>query len=126
LLFEEKIGLGLHALRAYYLGDEALFMSVKSTQGLLKIVLPHIFALALLSMVLLHFLRFTNTKNKKALIVLIYVLFSAQFFEIFAPFLMLHISELFAYVKLFSLLVYFVLMLTTLYLLFASIAFHTK
>jgi hypothetical protein len=126
LLFEEKIGLSVHALRAYYLGDEALFMSAKSTQGLLKIVLPHIFAFALLSMVLLHFLKFTNTKNKKALIVLIYALFSAQFFEIFAPFFMLHISELFVYVKLFSLLVYFGLMLITLHLLFASIAFSKK
>lgn len=101
-------------------------MSAKSSQGLLKIVLPHIFAFALLSMVLLHFLKFTNTKNKKALIVLIYALFITQFFEIFAPFFMLHISELFVYVKLFSYLVYFGLMLITLHLLFASIAFSKK
>ncbi|MGB3962623.1 MAG: hypothetical protein WBK95_10345 [Sulfurimonas sp.] len=126
LLFSHKIGFTPNAVTAYYLGSEADFIAAKSDMGILKIILPHIFAYALLLMVLLHFLRFTRYKNKRFMSTLITTFFFAAFFEIFTPFLILHISVLFVYAKLAALFLFFLLMSTVLYLLFASIAFLKK
>ncbi|DAB29412.1 MAG TPA: hypothetical protein CFH84_09640 [Sulfurimonas sp. UBA12504] len=123
LLFSHKIGFTPNAVAAYYLGSEIDFTRTKSDAGILKIILPHIFAYALLLMVLLHFLRFTHYKNKHFMSTLIGTLFITAFFEVFTPYLILHISVLFAYAKLASLFLLFILILSVLYLLFASIAF---
>ncbi|MDD5202892.1 MAG: hypothetical protein PHH41_07085, partial [Sulfurimonas sp.] len=62
-------------------------------------------------------------KNKRFMSTLITTFFFAAFFEIFTPFLILHICALFVYAKLVALFLFFLLMSTVLYLLFASIAF---
>jgi len=55
LLFDAKIGFSYNRVLHYYQGGQALFTASKSFGGILKIILPHIFAFGLFLMVLLHF-----------------------------------------------------------------------
>ena len=121
LLFNEKIGFSYDEVLAYYLGNEATFMLAKTPSGLLKIILPHIFAFGLFIMVVLHFVIFTKTNKKKIMPYLILVLFISGFVELFSPFLILYGLEFFAYLKLISFFVFEILFLYTFYLLFSSI-----
>lgn len=106
LLFDLKIGFEPQRAISYYLGDPQNYIPVKSFTGLLKLVLPHIFAFGLLSMVLLHFLAFTGFKEKKWLRVFIIALFITQLLEIFTPFLVLSLSSYFIYLKIASFFLY--------------------
>lgn len=102
MIYAYKTSLSIEGVQAYYLGSS--FTLPKTNAGLLKTLLPHIFAFALLSMVLLHFLAFT--KFKKKMRSLIYIVFLAQTFELFTPFLMIDISAAFVFIKLTALFVY--------------------
>lgn len=109
LLFDLKIGFESQRALSYYLGDPQNFIMAKSSYGLLKVVLAHIFAFALLSMVLLHFLAFTQFKHNKWSVFLVYLLFFVQFLEIFSPFLILWWSGFFIYLKIVSFFLYMLL-----------------
>jgi hypothetical protein len=121
MIFESKIGFSVEAVSAYYLGSQERFIVAKSNAGVLKLVLPHIFAFAILSMVVIHFLAFTRYKNSKAVLFLIYTILISQTFEIFSPFLIINISEVFVYLKLISFFLYITLIPMVLYILFRSI-----
>jgi hypothetical protein len=122
MIFESKIGFEVNRALAYYIGDKELFLTAKSNSGILKSALPHIFAFALLSMVTLHFLVFTRYRNKAIVKILLYTILSAQFFEIFSPFLIINISDIFIYLKIVSFFIYVCMIPVVLYLLFDSIA----
>lgn len=120
MIYAEKTSLSVIETLQYYIGSEADFIAPKTNAGLLKLILPHIFAFGLLSMVLLHFLAFTRFKQRAR--VLIYAVFFMQFLEIFSPFLIINGAEFFVYLKLFSLASYLILLLFILGLLVFSIA----
>lgn len=122
MIFESKIGFDPQKALGYYMGSKALFVAAKTNSGILKVALPHIFGFALLSMVILHFLIFTEFRNRIFVKVLLYTIFVAQFFEIFTPFLIINISEIFIYLKIISFLIFMGLIPFVLYLLLHSIA----
>jgi len=122
MIFESKIGFDTQRALAYYMGNKELFIAAKTNGGILKLVLPHIFGFALLSMIILHFLIFTKFRNRTFVKVLLYTIFISQFFEIFTPFLIINISEIFIYLKIISFFIFMGLIPIVLYLLFDSIA----
>ena len=121
MLFEDKIGFSIQEITKYYLGDEEKFIVAKTSTGILKIVLPHIFAFGLFAMVILHFLIFTKHRDTKQLKTLIYLIFISAFFEIFSPFFLIIGADFFAYVKLTSFVLFEALVLYIAWLLFNSI-----
>lgn len=121
MLFEHKIGFSYNSVLEYYIGNEEKFIPAQSAAGILKIVLPHIFVFGLLTMVLLHFLVFTNLKSRRAFLILIYATFVTAFLEIFAPFMIISGWWFFAYIKLLFFFLFLALTLFILWLLFRKI-----
>lgn len=121
MLFENKIGFGVEEVTSYYLGNSEQFINAKTFSGVLKTVLPHIFAFGLLSMVLLHFLIFTKHRNTASVKNLIYLTFTSAFFEIFSPFFIILGADIFAYLKIISFIVFEILILYIAWLLFRAI-----
>ncbi len=121
LLFDSKIGFSVQGVLDYYLGNEEMFTQEKTALGILKIVLPHIFAFGLFSMVLLHFLIFTSHRNSPKAKALIYLIFITALLEIITPFFIINGYHFFAYLKLFSFFLFESLILYTGWLLFTSI-----
>jgi len=124
LLFDHKIGFSIDGVLQYYLGSEETFTQEKTSLGILKIILPHLFAFGLFCMVLLHFLLFTNKRKLLQTKVLVYLLFTSAFLEITAPFLIINGYDFFAYVKLLSFFLFQALVIYTAWLLFFSIAYE--
>ena len=124
LLFSEKIGFSSQAIVEYYLGNEDKFIVAKSFSGVLKIVLPHIFAFGLFVMVILHFVVFTKTAKAKYMTFFIYTLFFVSLLELFTPLLIINGYESFAYLKLISFVLFVFLVLYILWILFRSIIFE--
>ena len=123
-IFSQKIGFAYESVLHYYLGNAAAFESPKTYEGLLKTILPHIFAFGLFVMVVLHFVIFTTKRNTKEFIVLIYLAFLSAFFEIFSPFMILEGFEFFAYIKVFSFFLFEGTVLYTLFILLKSIFYN--
>ena len=121
LLFDIKIGFSVQGVLDYYLGNEEVFTQEKTALGILKIVLPHIFAFALFSMVLLHFLVFTEHRDTPKAKGLIYLMFITALLEMTTPFFIINGYYFFAYVKLFSFFLFEGLIIYTGWLLFISI-----
>jgi len=121
MLFDIKLGFSVDAILEYYLGNEEKFIAKKTWGGILKIILAHVFTFGLLSMVLLHFLIFTKFKHTKTLQKTIILLFLSGALEILSPFFIINGFIVFAYIKLVSLFVFEVILLTIFYLLFFSI-----
>ncbi len=121
MLFEHKIGFGINQITEYYLGSEEKFTVAKTFTGILKIILPHIFAFGLFTMVLLHFLIFTKYKDTRRLKILTSLLFSSAFLEIFSPFFILLGAEFFSYIKIASFILLESLVLYISWLLFISL-----
>ncbi len=126
LLFEENIGLSISAISEYYFGSEEKFIPKKSIYGILKIILPHIFAFGIFIMVLLHFLLFTSYKDTKQLQILIWLSFISAFFELFSPLFLLQGFTLFAPLKLVSFILMEISLLYGIYLLFNSLIKDSK
>ena len=112
LLFDTKIGFSYTGVLEYYLGNEEKFILAKTQLGVLKLILPHIFAFGLFMMVMLHFLIFTKYRNTRQVSFIIYASYITAFLELSSPFFILHGFEFFALVKLFS---FFGVLLLTLY-----------
>jgi hypothetical protein len=123
MLFEYKIGFSYEGILDYYLGNEDKFIPAKSTSGILKIALPHIFSFGLISMVLLHFLVFTKLRYKRSTLTLIYLTFFSAILEIFTPLLIVNGFEFGVYVKLLSFFIFLTLILYISWLLFYSIIY---
>ena len=123
LLFEAKIGFSIQSIIEYYQGNADNFISAKSFGGILKIVLPHIFAFGLFIMVLLHFGVFTKSKNSLLFKIIIYSSFILGFVEIFSPLLIIQGFVIFAYIKMFAFIFFELLMLFLFWVLFKSIVY---
>ena len=121
LLFEQKIGFSALDVLNYYEGNETLYIQKKSFLGILKIILPHLFAFGLFSMVALHFLIFTKKKNLQ---ILVYMVYLTALLEMLTPFFIINGFELFAYLKLLSFFLFQGLIIYILWLLFFSIAYE--
>ncbi len=121
MLFEEKIGFSIEAIQDYYLGNTSEFIPAKTASGVLKIVLPHIFAFGLFSMVIMHFLIFTKQRNKTKTRILIYLIFISALLEIGSPFFIILGADIFSYVKLISFVLFEILIIYISWLLFYSI-----
>ncbi|MDP2893477.1 MAG: hypothetical protein Q8N78_03830 [Sulfurimonas sp.] len=124
MLFENKIGFSVQNVLDYYIGNEERFIPAKGAGGILKLVLPHIFVFGLFTMVLLHFLVFTNLRYKKITLALIYATFIIAFLEIATPFMIIGGFKFFVYIKLFSFFALLALILYLSWLLFHSIAYE--
>lgn len=81
MIFELKIGFESQRALSYYIGNDEAFIAAKSNSGVLKLILPHIFGFALLSMVVLHFVAFTRYKNTMFAKVLLYGVLISQFLK---------------------------------------------
>lgn len=63
LLYFSKMGLTPDSVVAYYLGNEELFRSPRSYQGLLEVSHFHLFAMGMLLLVLTHLMLFVPIAN---------------------------------------------------------------
>jgi len=123
LIFADKIGFSYNSIRHYYLGSEAVFSTTKTFNGLLKIIVPHIFAFGLFIMVILHFLIFTGKRNTKEVQIIIYSAFITAFLELFSPFFIIFGLDFFIFIKLISYFLFNFVILYTLFILFKSIIY---
>ena len=75
LLYFSKMGLTPDSVTSYYLGNEELFRSPRTYQGLLEVSHFHLFAMGMLLLVLTHLMLFVPLSNalKAWLIVLPFV-----------------------------------------------------
>jgi len=123
LIFANKIGFS-YDIKYYYLGNEAAFSVAKTFDGLLKIVVPHIFAFGLFIMVVLHFLIFTGKRNTKELQIIIFTAFISGFLELFSPFLIIFGFEIFIIIKMLSYFLFNFVILYVIFILFKSIFYN--
>lgn len=123
LLFDAKIGFSIESIVEYYQGNEEKFIIAKSMHGILKIILPHIFAFGLFIMVILHFVVFTKKRNSLIFHFIIYSAFALGLLELFTPLLIIQGFLFFAYVKLTVFILFEFLMLYLFWILFKSIIF---
>lgn len=63
LLYFQKMGLTPDSVVSYYLGNEELFLSPRSYQGLLEVSHFHLFAMGMLLLVLTHLMLFVPLPN---------------------------------------------------------------
>jgi len=124
MLFEHKIGFSVNQVLEYYIGSEDKFIPTKSAIGVLKLLLPHIFAFGLFVMILLHFLVFTKQRYKKSILTVIYLTFITALLEIFTPLMIINGFAFFAYIKFFSFFAFLSLILYISWLLFCSIVYE--
>ena len=124
MLFEHKIGFSVQEVSNYYLGSEEKFINPKTGSGILKTILPHIFAFGLFIMVILHFLVFTKKRDSKSVKLLIFLTFISALLELAFPFGIINGMEFFAYLKLLSFGVFELLILYSSWLLFRSIVYE--
>ncbi|MDQ7042752.1 MAG: hypothetical protein Q9M34_04405 [Sulfurimonas sp.] len=120
VLFASKIGFSSESVLTYYLGNEALFIAPKTISGVLKVVLPHIFAFGLFVMVVVHFLLFTYKKRTREIRLLTSAAFILSFLEIFTPFAIMNGFESLAFLKILSFITFELLIIYILWILFRS------
>ena len=63
LLYFEKMGLTPESVVTYYQGNEELYLSPRSYQGMLEVSHFHLFAMGMLLLVLTHLMLFVPLKN---------------------------------------------------------------
>jgi hypothetical protein len=98
LLYFQKMSLSYASVVSYYRGDEELFLSPKTYQGLLEVSHFHLFAMGMLLLVLTHLMLFVPVKGStKAW--LIAVPFLSGFLDEGASWLVRFAHPGFAYVK---------------------------
>ena len=64
LLYFHKMGLTYASVVGYYRGDESLYLSPRSYQGLLEVSHFHLFAMGMLLLVLTHLMLFVPIANR--------------------------------------------------------------
>lgn len=78
---------------------------IRSLEGVLEIIVPHLFAMSILAFVLSHFLLFIESIEKKKVLKFIVVLYLAIFFENLSEFFISLEWQIFVWIHFFSLLV---------------------
>lgn len=123
MLFEHKIGFSFNGVLEYYIGNEEKFIPAKNSSAILKLILPHIFVFGLFIMVLMHFLVFTQHRDKKSTIFLIYLTFITAILELSTPFFIIEGFEFFVYLKILSFFLFLALIVYISWLLLHSIVY---
>jgi len=123
LIFIDKIGFSYNDVIHYYLGNSKEFIVAKTFTGVIKTILPHIFAFGLFIMVLIHFIIFTKQRNKKETSLVIYLIFTSALVEISSPFMLLLGFKIFAYIKIFSFFIFYFLIVYLFFILLKSIIY---
>ena len=123
-IFAQKLGFSYMSIHNYYLGNDATFTVAKTFNGLLKIVLPHIFAFGLFVMVILHFMIFTKKRDTKEMQYIIYLSFLAAFLELFSPFFIILGLDFFIYFKIIAYFLFNFIILYTMFILIKSIIYN--
>jgi hypothetical protein len=77
LLYFHKMGLTPTSVTDYYLGNEAIFTSPRSYQGLLEVTHFHLFAMGMLLLVLTHLMLFVPISNRLKAWLIVLPFFSA-------------------------------------------------
>jgi hypothetical protein len=77
LLYFHKMGLTPSSVTDYYLGNEAIFTSPRSYQGLLEVSHFHLFAMGMLLLVLTHLMLFVPVSNRLKAWLIVVPFFSA-------------------------------------------------
>jgi hypothetical protein len=77
LLYFHKMGLTPTSVTDYYLGNEAIFTSPRSYQGLLEVSHFHLFAMGMLLLVLTHLMLFVPVSNRLKAWLIVVPFFSA-------------------------------------------------
>ncbi|MEJ5338173.1 MAG: hypothetical protein WHS43_00770 [Aquificaceae bacterium] len=99
--FHAKMGFGVQGIRDYFLGNPELFLKPKSFEGVFKVFYPHILAMALYSLALIHLLPFAGVDRKKSITLGLFV-FLFSFLDNFSSLLLLYGGSPFAYLKFMS------------------------
>lgn len=100
-IFNTKIGFLPKEVFDYY--------AHKTLMGILKVHLPHLLVFGLFGMVLLHFLVFTQYKNQTKNLAIFF--FASAFLELLSPLLMVYGFSFFAYLKVFSFITFYLLII---------------
>ena len=98
LLYFNKMSLSYDSVVSYYLGNEELFLSPRSYQGLLEVSHFHLFAMGMLLLVLTHLVLFVPLPNRWK-VWLIVVPFAAAALDEGASWLVRFVHPGFAYAK---------------------------
>ena len=99
-LFFEKYSLNPEHIAEIIRGNEEKFLNPKSVLGILEIQVPHLIAISLTTFVILHFFYFTKINLFRVLLSV--VVFLAGILDILSTLLILKISPIFSYLKIFS------------------------
>ena len=98
LLFFNKMSLSYESVISYYRGNEELYLSPRSYQGLLEVSHFHLFAMGMLLLVLTHLVLFVPLSNRlKAW--LIVIPFASAALDEAASWLVRYVHPGFAYAK---------------------------
>ncbi len=103
-LFLEKYSLNPEHISETIRGNEEKFINPKSVLGILETLVPHIIAVALTTFVILHFFYFTKITAFK--VFLSFSVFLSGILDILSNLLILKISPVFSFVKVFSFLIF--------------------
>ena len=103
-LFFEKYSLNPEHITEIIRGNEEKFLNPKSVLGILEIQVPHLVAISLTTFVILHFFYFTKINLFR--VILSMAVFLAGILDILSNLLILKISPIFSYLKIFSFLIF--------------------
>ncbi|WP_457641962.1 hypothetical protein [Persephonella sp.] len=123
-LFYEKFSFYPSVIEEKILGNSDKFINPASVEGLLKVTVPHIFSVVLISFVILHLFYFTKITTLKYFLS-ITVLISGVLNTV-SNLLILKISPFFSYLKLFLFLVFEVSIFTAVFVLFYGMYIRFK
>ncbi len=104
LIFKAKMGFSLDSIVEHYLGDEEAFKAPVSYLGLLEITHAHLFAYALMLLLLNHLLVFAYISSGWKIVLMVLTYLSAML-DTLSGWLIVYVSTAFAVVKLTSFIV---------------------
>ncbi len=99
LLFAAKMGFSYQSILEYYLGNEEIFRTPVSYMGLLETTHAHLFAYAILLLLLNHLLAFANISPCWKTVGIVFT-YGSGMLDIASGWLIVYVAPAFAWVKL--------------------------
>ncbi len=118
-IFYEKYSFSTDLIQKKILGDPENFINPASLEGLLETTVPHIVSLSVISFVIFHLFYFTKISCLK--IYLFSAVFLTGIVNSICSILILKISPLFSYLKIFSFILFEICLVLSVLLLFYDI-----
>lgn len=125
LLYVEKIGFTYASVVKYYLGAEEEFKNPVSYRGLLEVTHFHLFAFAMVLLLMNHLTVFTGLSQSMKLSLII-LSFLSSLGDIGAGWLIRYVSPSFAYIKIGSFIVFQVTFLLLVFFSFFALKIYNK